>query len=322
MRRLSLFALIFIVMAGLYWFLEGPKEENTDHEPSNLLGEFKAGNVERINITSPGSGAIALKRVDKGWQVAADHKTFYAADSSAVEALFESLAKLKTGSMVSRKPKRHALYEVSHKTGIQVETLGHDGTLAHVLIGKSGPNIFSTYVRVVDSNEVFLVSGILKNTTSKTLNEWRDKRIFDFNPELVTTYTVTGNLSCALKKTDGKWWLESKTAPANTAAVEQAVRTLATLNAIDFEEGTLEEYGFDEPLRTITAEFNDGSQTILLLGSDANAFQQHAKTGNSETIYIIEKHILGMLCPTMDELNTPEPEKEVPAEPATPAKAQ
>ncbi len=316
MRRLSLFAIIFIVMAALYWFLEGPKIKNADREPNNLLSSLESANVERINISSANSGAIVLKRAANGWQVAADHKTFYTADSPSVEALFESLAQLTTTSLVSRNSDRHALYEVSPETGVQVEVLGVGGTLANVLIGKSGPNIFSTYVRVAEKDEVYLVDGILQNATSKTLNEWRDKTVFAFNPDLVTTYTVTGDHSLALDKTDGKWLVGPENAPANTTVVEQAVRTLATLNAVDFADGSLKEFELISPARTVTAEFDDGKQATLLLGKDTNAFQQYAKTADGETIYIVEKHILGMLCPTIEDLKAPEPEEEVPAEPA------
>ena len=316
MRRLSLFAIIFIVMAALYWFLEGPKIKDANREPNNLLSGLKSANVERINISSANSDAIVLKRTDNEWQVTADLKTFYTADIPAVEALLESLAQLTTASMVSRNSDRHALYEVSPETGIQIEVLGGGGTLANVLIGKSGPNIFSTYVRIAEKDEVYLVDGILQNAMSKTLNEWRDKTVFAFNPDRVTTYTVTGDQNLALNKIDGKWLIGPENTSTNTTVVEQAVRTLATLNAVDFAEGTLGESGFDEPLRTITTEFDDGSQATLLIGNDANAFQQHAKTAASETIYIVEKHILGMLCPTIEDLKTPEPEEKTPAEPA------
>jgi len=314
MRRLSLFAIIFIVMAGLYWFLEGPKIKDADQGPNHLLSNFSPADVHRINITSSDSDPIVLQKTDGEWQVETGQGASYAADSSAIQELIESLTELKTNSMVSRKPDRHALYEVSPETGLQVETLDHkQRTLAEVLIGKSGPNIFSTYVRAADKNEVYLVDGILQNKISKTLNEWRDKRIFALDPNLITTFTVSGDQSLVLNKTDGKWLIGPEAAPANTATVEQAVQTLATLNAVDFADGTLAEYGFDQPLRTITAVFNDGKQATLLLGKDANAFQQYAKRADTDTLYIIEKHVVSMLCPTRAELNSAESEEKAPS---------
>ena len=122
MRRLLLFALVFIVMGTLYWILEGPKDKNL--EPDYLLADFKPAKVQRLNITTSGSPEIVLQRADNGWQISADDTTFYAADNSAIGALFDSLANLTTGSMVSHNPERHALYEVSPETGVQVEALG------------------------------------------------------------------------------------------------------------------------------------------------------------------------------------------------------
>ena len=180
MRRLGLFALIFIVLAGLYWLLEGQGKRSP--KTVHLLTSFEPAHVERINITSPGTDAIVLQRTDGAWLVSSDGPSC-AADSPAVQALLDSLKALTTGSMVSRNPERHALYEVSPETGLRVETLDRDNrVLAALLIGTSGPNIFSTYVRDDNSDHVYLVDGILQNAASKTLNEWRDKPFFPLNP--------------------------------------------------------------------------------------------------------------------------------------------
>ena len=320
MRRLSLFALIFIVLAGLYWLLEG-REGKVSREPDHLLFGFEPANVQYINITPPGTETIVLQRNDEAWLVSRDGVS-YAADSPAVQALLDNLAALKTNSMASRNPDRHARYEVSLETGLRVETLDRDKrALAALLIGKSGPNIFSTYVRNDDSDKVYLVDGILQNAASKSVNEWRDKTIFSFKPEQVTAYTVIGTSSLALNKTKGEWLIGSEQAPANTAVVEQAVRTLATLNAADFAEGSLEKFGLAAPAQTVTATFDDGTEAVLLLGKDVNAFQQYAKKADDQTIYIVEKHILGMLCPTMEELNAPVPDAAKEETPAAPAEA-
>ena len=82
MRRLSLFALIFIVLASLYWLLEGQGKRSP--KTVHLLTSFEPAHVERINITSPGTGAIVLQRTDGAWQVSTGQAASYAADSSAV----------------------------------------------------------------------------------------------------------------------------------------------------------------------------------------------------------------------------------------------
>jgi len=314
MRRLSLFALIFIMLVGLYWLLEGRGGKNAAREPNHLLTGFKPANVDRINITCSDSDPIVLQRTNGGWQVAADRGASYPADSSAVQTLLESLTELKTNSMVSRKPDRHALYEVSPETGLYVEALDREKrTLAEVLIGKSGPNIFSTYVRTTDSDAVYLVNGILQNTASKTLNKWRDKSIFSLDPENVHAYTVHGDCSLALRKNNTMWLREPGNTPVNTGAITKLMHRFADLSAVDFAKGTLEEFALNEPARTITAEFADKKLATLLLGADANAFQQYAKRADADTIYIIEKHLMNMLCPAIEELNPPEPEEKAPS---------
>lgn len=317
MRRLSLFALIFIVLAGLYWLLEGPGGKKSDREPHYLLRGFEPAHVERINISNSNSGTIVLQRADGGWQVTTEEKTFYAADSSAVQALLDSMAALKTNSIVSRNPDRHALYEVSPETGLHVKALNQEKQpLADLLIGKSGPNIFSTYVRAANSDAVYLVDGIMQNAAAKTRNEWRNKTIFSFNPDLVRNYAVSDDRDLALHKRDAEWQTGTDNATVDAGTIDRIVRAFASLSAADFAEGPLEDFGLAAPTRTITVALADNESVTLLFGKDANAFQQYAKTADADTIYIIEKHVLGMLCPTMEELKTPAPEEDSPTDPA------
>lgn len=311
MRRLSFFALLFVVLACLYWLLEGSAGKKSATEPVDLISGFDPAAIERVTISDPQSETIMLQRSGTGWKVATND-TGYAADTATVQALLTSLADMKTGTVVSRNSKRHALYDLSPETALRVETLDTSGTTADVMIGKNGPNIFSTYVRIADSDAVYLVDGILKGKVSKTLKEWRDKTVFDLAPDTITGYTVTGEGVLNLHKSAQGWHVGE--AAVSTEAVEQSLRTFATLSAVDLGDGPLDELGLARPVKTVTAKLKDGSRMTLLMGKDKNAFQQYAKTADSDTVYVIEKHILGMLCPSMEDLNTPAAEEEAPTE--------
>lgn len=322
MRRLGLFALVFIVLAALYWLMESPAQRRTTQEPGGLLSGFKPAELERITITSPAKSAVVLQLSGTDWQVSTpEDTTSYAADSSAVQALLDALAALTTVSMVSHNPGRHALYEVSPETGLRVEALDSAGRTAAVLIGKNGPNIFSTFVRAADSDNVYLVDGILQGTANKTLNEWRDKTVFKLDPALVRAYTVSGERSLSLLK-NGDAWQAGSGETVNAEAAAQVIRTFAWLTAADFAEGPLEEFGLARPSRTITAELADGTSATLLLGQNANAFQQFAKTAAADTVYIIEKYLLDSLCPTLEQLNSPVPATVPEASPLEPQSVQ
>jgi len=322
MRRLGLFALIFIVLAALYWLLERPAQRRTTQEPARLLSGFAPAEVERLALTCPDKGAVVLQRAGTGWQVSTPEDTnAYAADSSAVQALLDALAALTTGSMASRNSDRHALYNVNPETGLRIEGRDRSGrTSAAVVIGKNGPNIFSTYVRAADSDTVYLVDGILQAPASKTLNEWRDKTVIKLDAGLVRAYTVSGDCSLSLRKNADAWAGNGETVNAESAA--QVIRTFAGLTAADFAEGPLEEFGLARPSRTITAELADGTGATLLLGRDANAFQQYAKTADADTVYIIEKYLLDSLCPTLEQLNSPAPATVPEASPFEPQSVQ
>jgi hypothetical protein len=306
MRRLGLFALIFIVLAALYWLVERPADNRSSQQPERVLSAFEPASITRINITCPDKGSIVLQRADTLWQVSApDNDASHTADSTAVQTLLDALAALTTGSIVSRNSERHALFEVSPDTGLRIDMLESSGTVTGIVIGKNGPNIFSTYVRAADKDEVYLVDGILQGAASKTLNEWRDKSVFKLDPGLVRTYTLSGDRSLTLRKSDDTW--QSDTGESIDAeATAQAVRTFAGLSAADFAEGSLEDFGLAPPSRIITAELADGTRAALLLGSNANAFQQYAKIEDGDTVYIVEKYLLDSLCPAPEQMKAPE----------------
>jgi len=314
MRRLGLFALVFIVLAALYWLLEAPGSKPGARQDAPLLAAFTPGDIARIAITCPRNGAVELTRTETGWQVTVPGtESSYAADAASVQKLLDQIATLTAGTKVSRNPGRHALYEVSADTGLRVQAFDGNGTsAAAVLIGKSGPNIFSTYVRAADNDNVYLVDGILQGAASKTLNEWRDKSLFSFDPQNVQTYNVTGDCTLALSKNEDDWFAGPDNTPVDTDAVAKLMQSFAAISAADFADGALEDFGFARPSRIITVELEDETRVSLLSGSDANAFQQHAKRSGADTVYIIEKYQLDGLCPTIEELTTPEPDQEEP----------
>ena len=178
-------------------------------------------------------------------------------------------------------------------------------TLAHVYVGKNGPDIFSTYVRAEGADTVYLVDQILKNTYDRELKDWRDKTIVHMDAANITAYRVSGDTSLQLARTDNNTW--TVTAPVVLAdpspAAARAVEQFSRLQAVDFAPDNATGYGLATPIRQIAAVSAEKTIT-LLVGREKNAFQRYVRLRDQDQVYVIESYQLDSICPTITQLHT------------------
>ncbi len=169
--------------------------------------------------------------------------------------------------------------------------------------GKSGPDLFSTYVRNKASNNVILTTGMLKTDFGRELSDWRNKKIYSLKPSDITEYRVTDNMTTRFKKENDIWQAVKPELPdVNQETVKEAINKFADLEAAGFVYDNNTNYGFNKPQKIITATLVDKNSQTLIIGKDKNAFQYFAKKKGGDTIYIIEKHVINIICPSLESL--------------------
>jgi len=191
-------------------------------------------------------------------------------------------------------------------------------SLARFVVGKSGPDLFSTYLRLADAQQVVLASGMLKMAFDRELKEWRDKTIFSLNQQEITDYQVKGNLQYHLQKAaNGAWEMiaPEKFTPKKET-VEDCLKTASALKAADFAEGRLQDFQLDKPVREIIVTLNGGASRTLLIGKEKNAFQCFVKTADADTVYVLESYNLEKLSPALAVLKLGEAAKAAAQAPA------
>lgn len=309
-KRLLWFAVVFVVLGALYYFLESPGGKKKAGEPEELIPGFSKDRVAAIEIKSPDQSGLRLTLQAGLWQVHSDNQT-YAADVAAIEKLIETAAGLSAGTVVSKNPEKFEAFEVSGGKGVAVKMLDASGeTLAGFVVGKSGPDIFSTYVRIEGTDRVFLSGGILKNTFDRQLKDWRDKTILKLAKGDITAYTISGDLALSLEQNDQGQWQVLSPAPfaLKQDTVKSALEGFCSLKAADFVTGPLAEFGLEEPARTITATLKDQTPKTLLVGKEKNAYQRYVKIAGAETIYVLENYKLESISPALDQWKAPDPD--------------
>ena len=304
-KKVLILAAVLAALAALYFLSERSAAKKERKTEVALVAGFDASQAAAITITAPGKDAVMLKKYGDAWKLTAGGMTC-GAETAAVTSLLEQVRKIKSATVASRNPKNFDSFEISDAKAVDVKIKdAGQKVLAQVLLGKNGPDIFSTYVRAKDAGTVYLAPGLLKNMADRELKDWRDKTIWKLNGDRIAQYTVAGDKNLQLRKDSSSSWqavCDGQVFAAGKKAAELAVQSFAKLTAVDFVDGTPKEAKLDKPLRSITAVFSDGTKEVLFVGGDKNAFQQFVKAGSQQQIFIVEKSEIESFSPSCEEL--------------------
>lgn len=290
-KQLLILGGIFVLLAIVILLFENPFRQS-DYEKkietaTPLFPTFDKEQVAKIEITATGETTTLLKQ-DGTWVVATMDN--YPADSEGIAEVLSKVAAFKNTQRVSSNPEKQADFEVDSTSGIEATLMdSSDAVLAHLFVGKTTPGFLSSYVRVADSDDVYVAQGYLQSMFNKGARTWKDRTIFDFNKGVVTQLNITSpEESVELRlEADGGWQLHAPVAaPADLAAVDTLLTTFSGLETDDFADPTddLAEYGLDTPQSTISAVLSDGTTATLHVGTEVDG-KRYVKRADTETVF-------------------------------------
>jgi hypothetical protein len=323
-KKTIILAAVLCFLLLVFYLIESPRKAAKKPEHPLFLSGFNRAQAATVFLKSKAKGEVSLRKKTDGWAVEANNKT-YAADPAAVDNLLDTAAKIRIESIVSQSPGKYQQFEVDAENGVDVRIDdAAQKSLAHFVVGKNGPDLFSTYLRLADAQQVVLASGMLKMAFERELKDWRKKTIFSLNQQEITGYQVTGDLQYHLQKTaNGAWEMiaPEKFTPKKEI-VEDCLKTFAALNAADFAEGRLQDFQLDKPAREITVTLKSGPARSLLIGKEKNAFQRFVKAADADTVYVLESYNLEKLSPSLAVLKLGEAAKAAAQAPANEKKQE
>jgi hypothetical protein len=323
-KKTIILAAVLCFLLLVFYLIESPLKNSKKHEQPLFISGFDKASAAAIIIKSKDKGEVQLQKKPEGWIVAVGQKT-YQADKAPIDNLLDTVGKIKIEAVASKNPKKYKEFEVDQDKGVEVRI--EDGAkkpLAHFYVGKSGPDLFSTYLRLADAEQVVLASGMLKMAFDRELKDWRDKTIFALNQQDITDYEVKGDKGFHLKKGEKDQWeviAPEKFSPKKETA-EDCLKTVSSLNAADFTEGPLKDFQLDQPAQEILVTMKAGATRTLMIGKEKNAFQRFVKTPEADTIYVLENYNMEKLVPPLDKFKQGEPGKDKKQDPGQPVKQE
>ena len=289
---------VLVVLSLLVLILENPfgksEEQKKVEEATLLFPFFNKENVANIEIISAfGLTTTILVKQNDQWLV--ETMDNYPADQTAVKELLDKVAEMKTIQRASSNPEKQAVFQVD-SSGVEAKLTDASGNLlAHLFAGKTTPEIFNSYVRAADSNDVYIVQGNLKLTLDKGYRSWRDRAIFSFLKEDVTHLTIGSEEEEIELQIDaaGAWqMLKPLVSAADGTEVEAITELMSSLETDDFAEPKdLSEYGLDAPKMSVTATLKDGSARTLLIGVEESGAYYVKREDKAQIFELNKRHV-------------------------------
>jgi len=311
MKRSTLILLaVFIVLVLVVLVSDNPFRGKEEVAGPPLFPGFDSSAVAVVEVMTPGD-TTRMHKVGEIWRVetAAD----YPADAVAVTEMLSRVRAFDRTEVASRNPEKRSIYQVD---GSMVETRlvdADENVLAHVFIGKNGPDFSSAYVRAEGSDEVILARGYLRSVFDKGTRGWRDRTIFDFDAGQALRFTTIRGDTVITAWTEDKirWTVtEPDSFEAKMNVVDQLLRTLSTLRADDFDPDiSLEDAGLDPPWGSVSVHLEDGTDHLLLVGAEEGG-KRWVKRADRDMVFQVTKYRLEALFHSPEGLRAPLPEEE------------
>lgn len=214
------------------------------------------------------------------------------ANAEQVEALLQLLQTVQVGTVTSRNPENFDKLQVG-KIGTQVRTYAADGQLlAHLIVGKQGPDYVSTYVRQEGNDAVYLVSDQLHGRFPAQVAQWRDRRVWALDPDLISKVSVErldGGFTIS-KNAQGLFTVDNLPGAGtlNAEKVGAWFAQWATIQASKFAEGvSREQAGLQKPKVQVAVTMSDGTQHALALGGDAPGGVPYGELAGTSDLYVL-----------------------------------
>jgi hypothetical protein len=260
---------LLVVIGGVLLLIERPWEDaaqrNSDQaavdagrpQPVIDKGDLAAEDVQRVELLVADQPSIVVERDGTEWKLTAPIQTM------AEKWLPDNVIRRCLDLRYTRKfaPGDEGA-PTSQEAGLddpQVTVILHrkdDQPSMTFHFGSQAPLSTNYYAAVNDAPDIYVVTTDVRRTFVRSPEEFRSKKIFNFNADDVTSVAVAGVREYELKRDPDNEWIIDKPvrSRANKAKAASLVSALRNLRAKDFADDNpadLTPYGLDAPSWTI-----------------------------------------------------------------------
>lgn len=156
---------VLIIIYGLFRFVESRTLVNPEPEGFNLK-QLKEKTVDKISIKNS-KDKYEIEKSNGNWQVNGKD-----VDKDTLTQLWDGLKNADIGTLATDKKGKFATFEINEAKG-RIVTFYNSGQIKNSFVfGKQTADFSGSYIRKVDGNEVYTVSGSLSSIFDKIEKDW------------------------------------------------------------------------------------------------------------------------------------------------------
>lgn len=268
--------------ATLFWALlsllnnQDQDSKSVNNRIKEVFTDFDSTTVKTLKITSPDGGITQLTYLTDTWEV-----NGYASEEASLSKLWDAIDANNVGNVVANNADNHRRMGLSLDSTWVLEVIDIDNQQSTILVGNSGPIFPSVFTRLLDQNEVVVISGELRSAVTQSLTEWRDKTITTTDTAAVKSILLDyGDETYRLERSDTTWVMDGET--LDVAAMIGITAELSNMEA----SGFLDENQTPSDLnrRRIVA-MDESGKLLSQLVLSGEGTTRHVQNLNSDVIF-------------------------------------
>jgi hypothetical protein len=259
--------IILIILLGAYFIVRYTGQNDRNFRGKVL--EFDPKSITEVLVTLPGQPEPnRMLREGNEWKVFINGQP-YRADTNAMISMLGQLSRLETKRFAGKGKEKWEQYELTDSTGVRVVLKEGNKEVGDIMVGKfdytqtpqgqptggmsQPPAEMSSYVRLTDEKEVYVVEGFLKMAVGRDLETYRDKVLVGVKRNDINRVTFDYQDSkMILEKEENKWLIDGQ--PADSL---ESVRYATMIARMAGQEFIYEDMQLDNPSHTVTIEGNN-----------------------------------------------------------------
>ncbi|NKB88718.1 MAG: DUF4340 domain-containing protein [Acidobacteria bacterium] len=297
-RNTVLMALALVAISAFVYFYEirGREAREEAERVDGLLVLFEGDEVTGLTLTTE-DGTVTATKQEADWQITAPASV--PADANALDALVEAAVTAQQQRIIVEGAEDLEPFGLDTPFISLVIERGDLESL-EIHIGNETPVGGSAYAAVDDSGTVYAGPAALRNSLNKSLFDLRDRSVMTFDSTTINRVELEStDLTAALNREDGGWSAEAPFAGrADASAVDSMLRAVSSADAAAFAsdavaDGSLEEFGLNEPYMIATFRGADDSSFALRIGgesTDPEGFYAMREGGDS--VFVVATDLL------------------------------
>lgn len=262
-KNLWIIFAILLIAVILIFSTESTKNERSFKKDLVSIDTSAVTSLSIFPKSKPGQEVKLLKNNNE-WKVFAENGKSYTIPNFKMQSLLGELIKIKPKRVAARSKAKWSEYEVdSAATRVVVNENGNE--VLNLIIGKFAfqqPRSMSTFVRLMNENDVYEVDGFLEMTFNKDAKSLRDETVVKSDKNKWSRITLTSNNleNYELVKVDNSWQLDG--VAVDSAKTDKALSSLARLSNSDYLDN-VEENLLPQQESKLVIELIDGESIEL-----------------------------------------------------------